>query len=208
MTGRALHDGEVDVWVCGEPAERSDAGVRQALRSYHRPYGTEVRHVRDARGRPVVCGCDDLRVSVSHTQGALVVAVGRQSRVGVDVERVRERGLRRLRHHVLAPSELAELERRPPACQNEVLLGYWTRKEALLKAAGIGLAVEPALIELPPAHGSPHPIAVPEPLGRPDRWWIVELELDGYAAAVAVDAPHPRVRVLPLEWAGARGAVR
>jgi len=190
--------GDIDVWVCVAPAEASDAVVRQALGRYPGVSAAAVRVVRDARGRPVVCGRDDLGVSVSHSMGLILVAIGQHCRVGVDVEPVMDRGLARLRYHALTDAELAELELHDRSRQTEVLLGYWTRKEALLKAAGLGLAVDPRLIELPPADGSPHPLAVPEELGRSCEWWIVGLVMEGYVAAVAADVKAPRVRLLQL----------
>jgi 4'-phosphopantetheinyl transferase len=146
----------------------------------------------------VVAGRDDLGVSVSHCIGLVLVAIGWHCRVGVDVEPVTDRGLLRLRYHALADAELAELESHDRARQTQVFLGYWTRKEALLKAAGLGLAVEPRLIELPPAGGSPHPLVVPDALGRSSDWWIADLVLHGYVAAVAADVEDARVRLLQL----------
>ena len=198
MIERALCGGEIDVWVGAERSESSDAVLHRVLGGYAGLASAAVRHERDAHGRPVVCG-SELQVSVSHTSGAFLVAIGSGCRVGVDVEPIRARGLLRLRHHVLTGGELDELERHDEAHQNRVLLGYWTRKEALLKAAGTGLAVDPSLIELPASGCSPHPIVVPETLGRPSDWWIVELDLSGYAAAVAVDVPSPRIRIVPLD---------
>jgi phosphopantetheinyl transferase len=112
---------------------------------------------------------------------------------------VRERGLARLRHHALTDWERGELERQAAHRETEVFLSYWTRKEALLKAAGFGLAIDPKLIELPPRRTSLHPVRVPDSLGRAEQWSIVELDVDGCVAAVAADAPAPRVRVIPLE---------
>ena len=177
-----------------KPRTRSSISV---LEQYPRVSSSEARYARDANGRPVVSGSKDLRISVSHTEGAVLVAVGILCRLGVDVEPDRNRGLRRLWHHALTGTELDDLERHDRVHRNKVFLGYWTRKEALLKAAGTGLAVEPRLIELPPSRSSPHPIAVPERLGHTTEWWIVELGLTGYAAAVAVDVPAPRIHVLP-----------
>ncbi len=193
------HAAAIDVWVCAEPAERSGAVVQEALRRYPGVCDAGARYERDAHGRPSVRGHGNLRISVSHTEGALLVAIAARGRVGVDIERVRERGLVRLRYHALTGPERDELERHAAARQTEVFLNYWTRKEALLKAAGFGLAIDLRLIELPPRRTSPHPTVVPDSLGRPEDWWIVDLDLDGYAAAVAVDAPLPRVRVMPLE---------
>ncbi len=198
MVDHQVGAGDVDVWVCSESVGASDAIVHEALGRYPGLSTAATRHDRDAQGRPVVRGRDDLRVSVSNSGGLVLVAVGVLCRVGVDIERVVDRGLVRLRYHALTNAELAELESHDPSQQAAALLGYWTRKEALLKAVGLGLAVDPRLIELPPDHGTPHPIVVPESLGRPSEWWIVSLGLEGYVAAVATDARPPNVRVREL----------
>jgi len=183
----------IDIWVSLAPTENSDTIVQRILDRYAHVSGSELQYARDAHQRPVVRGCNDLRISVSHTKGALLVALGARCRLGIDIELVGDRGLRNLWHHALTGAELDDLERHECVRRNEVFLGYWTRKEALLKAAGVGLAVEPRLIELPPSRSSPHPISVPETLGRAGDWSIVELDLSGYAAAVAVEMPEPQV---------------
>jgi 4'-phosphopantetheinyl transferase len=144
-------------------------------------------------------GPGGLRISLSHTEGLLLVAVSGGCRVGADVEVIRDRGVRDLPRHALTRREQLELARRDRADRLEAFLSYWARKEALLKAAGVGLALEPRLIELPPPRTATHVVAVPDGLGAPERWSITELELDGFAAAVAVETPSPRVRVAELE---------
>lgn len=190
--------GDIDVWVCVAPAEASDTTVRKVLGQYPGVSAAAIRVARDARGRPIICGRDDFGISVSHSMGLVLVAIGQHCRVGVDVEAIIDRGLVRLRYHALTDAELADLELHDLPRQPEVLLSYWTRKEALLKAAGFGLAVDPRLIELPPVDGSAHPLAVPDALGRPSDWWIFSLSLQGYAAAVAADVKATRVRLLQL----------
>jgi phosphopantetheinyl transferase len=170
--------GDVDVWVCAETDRPSVEVVRRVLDSYPRRAGDERRH------------------SVSHSEGVLLVAVAPHRRVGVDVERVRERGVTALPRHALTRSELEALSTVDPADRLAVFLGYWTRKEALLKAAGVGLAVEPNLIEVSVAAVRSQPIVVPEALGRGIGWWIAELVLPGYAAALATDGPVSTIRMI------------
>jgi phosphopantetheinyl transferase len=180
-------DRQVDVWVCAEPIERSVPLVRAVLDSYPRPSRVALRH------------------SVSHTEGVLLIAVAADCRIGVDVERVRDRGVSALPRHALAQSELAAYSRVEPEDRLRVFLGYWTRKEALLKAAGVGLAVEPSLIELDLATGQLQPIVVPAALGPASSWWIAELTLPGFAAALVTDAPMSRIRMIEAIGAGQAG---
>ena len=175
---------QVDVWVCAEPAEGSAPLVSTIVDSYPSRDRVALRH------------------SVSHTEGVLLVAVAADCRVGVDVERARERGVSALPRHALTQNELAAYSTAEPGSRLSVFLAYWTRKEALLKAAGVGLAVEPSLIEVDLSAGGSQPIVVPEALGRASSWWIAELTLAGCVAALATDAPVSHIRMIRVTGVG------
>ncbi|MDM4718647.1 4'-phosphopantetheinyl transferase superfamily protein [Micromonospora sp. WMMA1363] len=85
------------------------------------------------------------RFSVSHSGRWCVIAVARGTEVGVDVERI---GLRRdtIPLRALASEERKALVSHDEADRLPVFVRYWTRKEALLKATGDGLMVDPAAI--------------------------------------------------------------
>jgi phosphopantetheinyl transferase len=57
-----------------------------------------------------------------------------------------------------------------PAERNAVLLRSLVRRKALLKAAGVGLGIEPRAIELTP-EGGIHPL--PLELGAPAAWRLL-----------------------------------
>ena len=167
----------------------SHATPEQVIDSYR-----GARLERDPEGRLVVRGSEHLTLSVSRTEGMSLVAVGHDCRVGVDVEAVRDRGLVRLPTHALTAREQEALSREADEHRTEAFLSYWTRKEALLKAAGFGLSIEPNLIELPPPGTSTRVLAVPACLGEAGSWSVTWLPIARFAAAVAADAPSPRVR--------------
>lgn len=94
---------------------------------------------RDAHGKPHL---DDgaVHFNLSHGGTVALVAVGSAEHLGVDVERLdRLRDAERLAERVLAAPELAAFQALPSAEQSAALLRTWTRKEAVLKAIGIGL---------------------------------------------------------------------
>jgi 4'-phosphopantetheinyl transferase len=94
-------------------------------------------------GKPRLPALADVHLSVSHSAGNVVVAVGRDGPVGVDVEQVGRFGaaeLESLAAATLAPEEWAEVARLPDADRARAFTTYWTRKEALLKATGDGIA--------------------------------------------------------------------
>ena len=68
-------------------------------------------------------------------------------------------------------------------------LSMWARKEALLKAVGVGLALDPQLVELE----GPKVVAAPPELGEARDWTLVALPLPGHAAVLALKGPFFRL---------------
>lgn len=118
-----------------------------------------------------------------HTNDLTLVAIARGVDVGVDVERL-DRQVTEwvLWGQVLTAGETARLPDDRWA-RNVALLRSWVRREAMLKAAGVGLALEPRTIEL---GSGGEIIALPPVLGAVGRWGLVDLEVPGCVAAVAV----------------------
>lgn len=149
------------------------------------------------RGRPVVRG-SDVSVSITHSAGLVAVAVcstgptGAPGDVGIDVERVRPLD-DALAQRVLSPAELA---RHRTWCPTEHdLLTYWCRKEALVKCAGVGLAVRPRTLTTSPP-GAPARVTDAGALTSRGPFALRDITVHGgYRAAVAISG-------------GALGAVR
>ena len=85
-------------------------------------------------------------VSRSATDGLAAVALAQAAPVGVDVERLRLE----LLDDDLSAAALHPSERTAP-CTPERFFALWVRKEAVLKAMGIGLALAPASFAAGPA---------------------------------------------------------
>ena len=112
---------------------------------------------RDLLGRPCLPG-DELHTSLSHADAAVAVAVSRRGCVGIDLElATRAAQLPEIAERVLHPAEVAAFARLPQAQLAAALLSLWVRKEALLKAAGIGLAREMETFQAP----ADLPVAMP-----------------------------------------------
>ncbi|MEV3989020.1 4'-phosphopantetheinyl transferase superfamily protein [Streptomyces sp. NPDC049837] len=139
----------------------------------------------EPHGKPGLVG-SPLEVSLSHSGDRVAVALSLAGPVGVDIEQV-AREVVDLPEVVLAAPERAELERFPAAERPRAFTRYWARKEAVLKATGDGLMVNPALLTVS-APGAPAALlewrerAEPH---RPVRLHDVDAG-DGYRAAVAV----------------------
>jgi len=87
--------------------------------------------------------------SLAHAGAHLLLAIARAGRVGVDLEaRDAAPDAEALAERALAPSEQDELSARPAFEKALYFLARWTAKEALLKAAGVGLSRDPARFAL------------------------------------------------------------
>jgi 4'-phosphopantetheinyl transferase len=126
------------------------AMLRVVLASHVNASPAEVRVTRACaacgapHGRPRLAapGGTAIELSVTHAGDRVAIAVSRQGPVGVDVERIQpDLPVWGLAPHVLAGEELATLYGLDAARRPHGFLVYWTRKEAVLKALGVGLTV-------------------------------------------------------------------
>lgn len=97
------------------------------------------------QGKPRLAGPSSVQFSLSHSAGLAVIAVSNSRTVGVDIEQLRVMPeATALAHRWFQPEEAAAIEAMPTARRSACFLTCWTRKEAILKAIGTGLARSPA----------------------------------------------------------------
>jgi medium-chain acyl-[acyl-carrier-protein] hydrolase len=104
-----------------------------------------------AHGKPFLQG-EELSFNLSHSGDLALVAVTREGPVGIDIERVRaDLDWTAMSRHPLSPHEQSALAGLPPEHRLTGFFSFWTRKEAQLKATGLGAAA-PAdnLLDFPP----------------------------------------------------------
>ncbi len=153
------------------------------VRFRYGPYG-KPRLDRNGPGAP-------LHFNVSHSEHLALVAVSRESEVGVDIEHVRARpGIPNIIERQFAPAERRALLRAPEAEHLSRFYRYWTLKEAHLKAAGLGMNGALAAIDV---SGPTDPIELPEAGGIGTRSWTGHILYEGsdHVAALVVEAGVP-----------------
>jgi 4'-phosphopantetheinyl transferase len=135
----------------------------------------------EQHGKPVLPGGPGF--SLTHAGDLVGVAVHPGGDVGLDVEQARELAdLPAMADHVCSPRETA--------ADAEAFFTLWTRKEALLKAVGTGLATPMSAITVGPA-------GVLDWTGEDaprDPLWLADLHpAAGYHAAVAGTGARPEI---------------
>jgi 4'-phosphopantetheinyl transferase len=104
---------------------------------------------RDQAGCPRLSGLA-LATSLSHADGCVALAVSSRGPVGVDIEpTTRAQVLPEIAERICHPDDAAAIAELEGDARTEALLALWVRKEALLKAAGIGLSREMASFAAP-----------------------------------------------------------
>ena len=95
------------------------------------------------QGKPVLadgCGFPRLQFSLAHSQEITVIAIGWES-LGIDVEKVRRiEDYESLARRHFSRREQEALRMLPAELRDRAFYACWTRREAVLKAEGIGLA--------------------------------------------------------------------
>jgi 4'-phosphopantetheinyl transferase len=154
----------------------ANEGLREAVRAelVRLLGGAELRF--DERGRPWAEGVS-FNVSHSGSLGLIAIAEGAH-RIGVDVEQVRPGpDVRALAGRFFHPEEAAAV-----GDDRAAFFRCWTRKEAVVKALGLGLA-HPLKSFVVDVHA-----AGPRPVRGVDGLFVTGLAVDdGYVAALAAD---------------------
>lgn len=164
----------------------------------------ELTFTSAALGKPALDG-SDVRFNASSSGAWALVGVTRGREIGVDVERhdprlARPEELSSLARRVLNAAERTRLEQLPSWARMPAFLRAWARKEACLKALGIGLGRDPRTLEVgldpwdsertlgvAPAAAD----AARFPVARPLEVHLRDVEApDGFAACCAVEVPE------------------
>jgi len=122
--------------------------LRRRLSDYLGAAPDEIRFAEGGYGKPVIVSPQtDLSFNLSYSNGMALLALGYDMAVGVDMEPLdRARINRGMLHRVLSPGEIDLVL----SSDDEVrtFLELWVRKEALAKAAGLGVDEEITAIDL------------------------------------------------------------
>jgi 4'-phosphopantetheinyl transferase len=132
-----------------------------------------------------------LHFNVSHSDELAVYAVTRDGEVGIDVEHIRPLvEAEDMADHVFSTREMTKWRAVPSRQRTRAFFNCWTRKEALLKAAGGSIADSLKKIEVSFAPNEPATVLTlgddPE---ENTAWCVRDIDFGrGYIGAIAVDA--------------------
>lgn len=174
--------------------------LRQLLEAYGVAPAEQIEFAYSLTGKPRLDEkhhLSRLKFNLSHTRNMAAFAFARTREVGIDVEEMRPvADADSIVATLFAPEEQAEYWELPPAARPIAFLNGWTRKEALLKATGVGLGDQLDQFAVSLAPGEPARIVrrAVGSLGSVD-WTLADVSLvPSHIAALAVSGPEIRVQ--------------
>lgn len=161
----------------------------------------------EAQGRPYLAdeiAHDGVNFSVSHSHDLALIALTRGRRVGIDIERVRpEVDHESLSRRFFSSAEYQALQCHHDGVRLRAFFAVWTRKEALVKATGTGIAggLKAFDVSADPSRPAELLAARWEDTDATD-WLLTDIQADpDYLACVASDG-ETQVRCWTLAAAG------
>lgn len=175
------------------------AALRRILSQTLNEQACRISIIHQQQGKPCLDGSKhghEIRFSVSHSHDVALVAVARNRDIGIDVEKIRDD----IEHETLAQRFFSESEftalRHYDGCERlRAFFAVWTRKEAVVKAQGGGIALGLKQFDV-----SVDPDTAPRVLasrwqqpGIPE-WALADIDAGpGYAACLAVNGNIPPI---------------
>lgn len=143
-------------------------------------------------GKPFLlpdAGARPIEFNLAHSADVILMAATSGAIVGIDVER-RSAGVEfdELIERFFSAHERAEFRRLPPATREAAFFACWSRKEAYIKATGLGVSLGLDYFDVTVAPEGPAAVLA----DRRDReadsaWQMIDLAVDsGYAGALVV----------------------
>ncbi len=131
-----------------------------------------------------------LQFNMAHSADLALYAFHFDRQVGIDVEYMRKDvEYMQLARFYFSPREYTNLQALPPKLQQEAFFLCWTRKEAYIKAKGLGLSIPLETFDVSLVPGEPAKLlTIQTDVDAADHWSLFDLVPEvNYAGALAVE---------------------
>jgi len=146
------------------------------------------RFAANEYGKPRLDPTRDVAFNMSHSGGIVLIGLARNLDIGVDVEALRTVHERdRIVARYFHPDEAADFARVHPAETQGAFFRCWSRKEAVVKALGVGMSLDLHRYRVTCTPGDvPQVLALEGETAPEQSWSLIDLDLgSGHVGAVA-----------------------
>ena len=170
------------------PARRFVAArgmLRELLGQYLGIAPEEIKLETNQWGKPRLSGVAWLRFNLAHSEGMALYAFAWNHPLGVDLEKVRPlENLDGMVSQSFSAAEHRAFYTLPPEKRLAGFFATWTRKEAYMKARGLGFHLSPNKFNVT-VSPTAQPQILRDPQGHPSDWACRDLEVgEGFVGAV------------------------
>ena len=162
--------------------------LRILLASYLGTSPAELHFAYSDHGKPSLAApSSNLEFNLSHSHGAVLFALTRGGRIGVDVEHVRhDVNVEEIAARFFSTAEQLDLERSSE--KYDAFFRCWTRKEAFVKARGEGLSCPLDSFDVSVGPQEDVTLTTRPDSAEAQNWRLLSLDaIPGYSAAVACE---------------------
>ena len=133
----------IDIWQTDFlPKQSSEPFVQQILAEYLNVPAADLAIERNEFGKPYLRDFPDWHFNLSHSGEKMLLAISHKTPVGIDIECIKKRSsLSDIVKRCFAISEQNYWFNLPEDEKLTVFYDYWTRKEAVVKGIGRGIAL-------------------------------------------------------------------
>jgi 4'-phosphopantetheinyl transferase len=174
--------------------------LRELLGRYLHQAPAGVEFCYGEHGKPFLSGgnaSSGLCFNLSHSSGLVVYAIARERNLGIDVEHVQpDSAGEDIAKRYFSAREVSDLRTLPLEARVEGFFHCWTRKEAYLKATGMGLQIALDSFSVSLLPGQPAQFLG----GVEPRWHLAAHHpAEGYVAAVVYDGAPCSIKYLSVD---------
>jgi 4'-phosphopantetheinyl transferase len=183
------------------------AALRLLLSRYLQVPPLSLTIAADPNGRPVLPYCSGLHFNLSHSGTLALVVASCLAPVGVDIEEIRDvPDFVDIARRFFAQDEVDQILRLPEAERLSGFFATWTRKEAYVKALGLGLSFPLDAFSTGRPNGAPKVSHAGGPVDLNST--LADLSCDGaYHAALAVLHPNVEIDCRDAAWSWLLGGI-
>lgn len=175
--------------------------LRHLLGNYLGLYPAHIRFEYGSNGKPTLAPDTGLQFNVTHSGDIAAVAVTAGCGIGIDLEQVRTLpDLEQIAERFLCSDEAAEIHSLPAGEREKAFFTCWTRKEAYVKATGVGLSKPLKSFHITVKPDAPAKLVLLEHETTSSKSWTLhDLRLaPGYAGAVAYGDEQRPLSIFPI----------
>ncbi|HSG42930.1 MAG TPA: 4'-phosphopantetheinyl transferase superfamily protein [Anaerolineales bacterium] len=167
----------------------SHTSLRDILSRYLYKSPQDIEFAANEHGKPVISPPTKLDFNLSHSGDFALIGITHGKKIGVDVEKHRlDMEHKKIAQRFFSDKEISELQNLPDDQKITGFFNCWTRKEAYIKAHGLGLLLPLGDFDVSLSSNEPAVLRATRPDSQEAlQWRLISVDVNpGYAGAVAV----------------------